>query len=91
MITTTDNPNEQPDKKPPLSAKEKAAQKIHDHLLNKNDMITDEDIKNMPVATGAENTETKTVKDAVEKENKQNQDDDDDAPPTISSWNILSP
>ena len=66
--------------------------KVHNHLKDKNDFISDQDIKN--IRTDLAETQTQglseeELKKAEEEEEKNKKDDDDNDHPYISSYNIL--
>ena len=66
--------------------------KVHNHLTNKNDLISEQDIKN--IRTDLAETQTQglseeELKKAEEEEEKNKKDDDDNDHPYISSYNIL--
>ena len=72
---------------------EKTKNKIHHHLNNANDVISDDDIKNVRTdievqAEPSQGFSEEELKKAEEEEELKQKDDDDDQP-IISSWNIL--
>ena len=72
---------------------EKTQNKVHQHLSDATDIISDEDIKSIRTDVGKDQTqglsedELKNVEEK-ERQNKKDDDDDDDHP-FISSYNIL--
>ena len=82
----------QPDKK--KFSDEKTENKVHHHLSDVNDVISDEDIKNIRTDVGEDQTQglsEEELKKAEEElvKNKKIENDDDDDHPFISSYNIL--
>ena len=66
--------------------------KVHNHLTNKNDLISDQDIKNIRTdlaETQIQGLSEEELKKAEEEEEKNKKDDDDNDHPYISSYNIL--
>ena len=71
---------------------EKTENKVHHHLSNANDVISDEDIKNIRTDVGEEQTQglsEEELKQAEEEVVQNKKTDDDDDHPFISSYNIL--
>lgn len=69
---------------------ERTAKKIHEHLNNKNDIITEEDIANAQV--GAVKKELANLPETLEekqKEEEKNTIKDNEDPGIDTSWNIL--
>lgn len=70
----------------------KTENKIHQHLTDANDLISDDDIKNIRTDIGDQSepsqgfSEEELIKAEKEEEQKLK---DDDQNPIISSWNIL--
>ncbi len=72
---------------------EKTENKIHQHLTNIKDIISDDDIKAVRTDLGVSPDSSpglseKELKNA-EREEEEKQKDDSDDNPEISSWNIL--
>ena len=71
---------------------EKTENKIHHHLTDANDLISDDDIKNIRTDIGDPSEPSQGFSEAelkkAEREEKQKQKDEDENP-IISSWNIL--
>ena len=65
--------------------------KVHNHLTNKNDLISEQDIKN--IRTDLAETQTQGLSEEelkkAEEEEENKKDDDNDDHPYISSYNIL--
>ena len=74
---------------------ERTEKKIHEHLNNENDIITEEDIANAPVGLVNKIEEIdipETKKETVEEEKKEqekNKVKDNDDPGIDTSWNVL--
>ena len=62
--------------------------KVHNHLTDKNDMISDEDIKN--IRTDLAETQTQGLsEEELKKAEEEEQNKKDDDHPYVSSYNIL--
>ena len=62
--------------------------KVHNHLTDKNDMISDEDIKN--IRTDLAETQTQGLsEEELKKSEEEEQNKKDDDHPYVSSYNIL--
>ena len=73
---------------------ERTEKKIHEHLNNENDIITEEDIANAPVGLvnkieEIDIPETKQETVEEEKEQEKNKVKDNDDPGIDTSWNVL--
>lgn len=70
----------------------KTENKIHHHLTDANDLISDDDIKNIRTDIGDQSEPSQGFSEEelkkAEREEKQKQKDEDENP-IISSWNIL--
>ena len=68
--------------------------KVHHHLSDENDIISDDDIKNIRtdlVEDQIQGLSEEELKKAEEEEEQNKKDDDDNDHPIISSYNILGP
>ena len=66
---------------------ERTEKKIHEHLSNKDDVITEEDIANAPVGIVHKNDEGHVDSKADSAEQEKLKDNDD--PDIDTTWNIL--
>ena len=81
---------------------EATKKKVHQHLVDINDVITEKDIANVSTEDSAtydqlDKEEKKTVKkevrkvtSAVNRKNKKNKEDGNNEPDIETSWNVLS-
>ena len=75
---------------------ERTQARIHEHLNNEDDIITEQDIANIQVGAGASETDVENI---VSRENEliqnvpitkeKDRDGDSDDPPIETPWNIL--
>ena len=91
----TDNHDPLTDESQPGKEKsldQKTEDKVHHHLTNAKDVISEEDIKNIRTDLGedqAQGLSEEELKKAEEVDKLNKKDDDDDDHPFVSSYNIL--